>query len=571
MTERRTLALRDYVHLVRRHRWFVIAVPIVVVASAVVFSLVQDPVYASSGRLLVARGASIFATTESRADPDLVLTEIELLKSQPVRALVRAKLGSAPDVSAVQVGRTPLVEVTTENDSPRRAAATTQAYMEEYLAFKRQQSSDALVTTTREIQNTIDALQKEVDELSAELRNVNCPPTPNPCPPREVIEQDRDARLMELVPFRQKLAQLYIDASAANVGAIVSPAERPTKPVRPNPVRSGLLALTLGVALGVGLAVVFGHLDDSIWDSEDVDASVPGLAVLAVIPTAAASENRRRLPRHEVVSRSEPSSPSAEAYRTLRTSIRLLGVDRPIRSVQVTSASASEGKTTTTANLAWVLSRAGEQVIMVNCDFRRPRLHEYFGLSNEVGLTSLLLGEATLPEALQQVSEDGRLWLLAAGPRPPNPSDLLSSSRASSVLASVQSEATVVVFDSPAVLPVTDAAVLSAKVDATILVVRGGVSTRKQVARAVEVLRQVGAPLVGAVLHTRSDTQPAYGYGDPSPGDEQDRARNWAASRTTTGSPEGQREAARREHRDDATRPSSQNGRRRSLSPRKTQ
>ena len=130
-----------------------------------------------------------------------------------------------------------------------------------------------------------------------------------------------------------------------------------------------------------------------------------------------------------LVSLTDPKSPAAEAYRSLRTSIHFLGLDRPIRTLQVTSASAGEGKTTTLANLGVALAQSGQRVVIVSCDLRRPRLHEFFGLSNTFGFTSVLLGDVPLSRAIQPVEEEDRLMLLASGPTPPNPSELLGGRR----------------------------------------------------------------------------------------------------------------------------------------------
>src|SRR5439155_23031319 len=131
----------------------------------------------------------------------------------------------------------------------------------------------------------------------------------------------------------------------------------------------------------------------------------------------------------QAVTLTEPSSSAAEAYRTLRTSIQFMGLDRPLRTLQVTSPSASEGKTTTLANLAVALARAGQRVVMVDCDLRRPRIHDFFGVSNEVGFTSVLLGEVPLSEAVQEVPGERLMMLLASGMLPPNPSELIASER----------------------------------------------------------------------------------------------------------------------------------------------
>ncbi|MDQ4088940.1 MAG: CpsD/CapB family tyrosine-protein kinase [Actinomycetota bacterium] len=182
-----------------------------------------------------------------------------------------------------------------------------------------------------------------------------------------------------------------------------------------------------------------------------------------------------------------------------------------MRTIQITSPNAAEGKTTTVANLAVALARAGERVVIVSCDLRRPRIHEFFGLPNDVGFMSVVLGEMPLSAALQSVPGEARLQLLATGPIPANPSELLSSNRSGQVLDALRKEFSVVLIDCPPVLPVTDAAVLSSKVDGTLLVVTVGTTTGKQVTRSLELLRQVGAPIIGTVLNGVG-SQGGYGY-----------------------------------------------------------
>jgi len=182
-----------------------------------------------------------------------------------------------------------------------------------------------------------------------------------------------------------------------------------------------------------------------------------------------------------------------------------------MQTLQVTSPTAGEGKTTTLANLGVTLATAGKRVVIVCCDLRRPRIHEFFGLSNKVGFTSALVGERPVSAALQAVPGMPRLRLLASGPLPPNPSELLSSRRAADMFAALGADADIILIDSPPVLPVTDALVLFRHVDATLMVVSAGSTNRKEVAAAMAKVRQVNAPLIGAVLNGVK-AEGGYGY-----------------------------------------------------------
>jgi len=206
----------------------------------------------------------------------------------------------------------------------------------------------------------------------------------------------------------------------------------------------------------------------------------------------------------------------------LRTSIQFTALDRPIRVLQVTSASAQEGKTTTIVNTAVAMARAGLEVVVVCCDLRRPRLHEFFGLPNDEGFSSVLLGRTPLSSALQQVPGQPRLSLLASGATPPNPSELLSSPRTFEVINSLKAGADMVLVDSPPVLPVTDSLVLSRHVDATVVVT----TTRKDFRRTVELLNQVDATVLGVVLNGVKGGDgygSYYGYDEPSASPSRER------------------------------------------------
>jgi capsular exopolysaccharide synthesis family protein len=270
-----------------------------------------------------------------------------------------------------------------------------------------------------------------------------------------------------------------------------------------------MLGLVVGLMLGVALAFVREQLDDTVKNKDELERATGGLSALALTPTVAGWKDSAP---PQVVSLTEPASPVAEAYRSLRTSVQFIGLHHPIQIIQVTSPNASEGKTTTLANLAVALASSGQRVVVVCCDLRRPRIHEFFAKSNATGFTSVLLGEIPLSRSLQSVPGQSRLALLASGPKPPNPSELLASQRTNQVLSALRSECDVVLVDSPPVLPVTDAAVLSRMVDATILVGTAGRTTRKEYQRAVELLRQVDAPLIGSVLNG-VDEEGLYGYG----------------------------------------------------------
>jgi len=192
-----------------------------------------------------------------------------------------------------------------------------------------------------------------------------------------------------------------------------------------------------------------------------------------------------------------------------------LSLDRSLKVLAVTSPSSAEGKTTTVANLAVAVSRTGVSVLIIDCDLRRPRIHQFFGLANDVGFTSVLYGTVPLSSAVQDVP-DLNLRVLAAGPRPTNPSELLSSNRAGAILNAAAGAADLVLIDAPPVLPATDAVVLSTRVDSLILVVNARSTSGKEAAHAVRSLQRVDASIAGIVLNgaaLESAYGASYGYG----------------------------------------------------------
>jgi non-specific protein-tyrosine kinase len=216
-----------------------------------------------------------------------------------------------------------------------------------------------------------------------------------------------------------------------------------------------------------------------------------------------------------LVASSDPRSAAAEAYRALRTNIQFASPDKPLKTLLATSTSPEDGKSTTLANLAITLAETGARTLLVDCDLRRPAQHALFGLPNEVGLTSLMLGTpGTLaPDRLGvQATPVSNLGVLTSGPVPPNPAELLASRRMAEILSTLAGLADYVLFDTPPVIAVTDAAILAPHVDGVLLIVRAGKTKRDLAVKAKQILAQVNAPLLGVVLNDATLDAKAYGY-----------------------------------------------------------
>lgn len=208
-----------------------------------------------------------------------------------------------------------------------------------------------------------------------------------------------------------------------------------------------------------------------------------------------------------------PRSPVSEAYRTLRTNIQFGALDRPLRTIMVTSAGPGEGKSTTLVNLAVTLAQAGHRVILIDADLRRPVVHRIFAVGQQRGLTPLLLGKLTPDEALQRTAVDN-LWVIPTGPLPPNPSELLDSKAFDACLDDLKPRADYLLLDAPPAIAVADAAILAPKTDGVILVLDAGGITRQMAQRAKEQLERVNARILGAVLNNAqaADEYKYYSY-----------------------------------------------------------
>jgi capsular exopolysaccharide synthesis family protein len=305
-------------------------------------------------------------------------------------------------------------------------------------------------------------------------------------------------------------------AGKPNNISIVDYALTPDAPVGPNRTRTVIAAFFLSIGLGVGLALFFEYLDDTVHSTEEVERMLH-LPALAVIPSVGSGARRRVLPgstalqkqngngngHSELLMNVDSRSPLAEAYRHLRTSVLLSTAGRAPKSLLVTSSLPGEGKTTTAVNTAMSLAQTGASVVIIDADMRRPRLQSIFDMQGQQGLSSILSSDTSDGDMLAMVrsDEESGLNILTSGPIPPNPAELLGSDQMRRLLAVLQQNYTHVVVDSPPVSSFTDGVLISSMVDGVLLVVHGGKSSRHIVRRSKQLLNDVGAKIFGVVLN----------------------------------------------------------------------
>ena len=310
-------------------------------------------------------------------------------------------------------------------------------------------------------------------------------------------EADNNQRLYDMVLKRLKDTELSGMLRTSN--ARVLDAARPSfAPVRPQVRSNLLLGLILGIVGGLGLAFLVEQLDNSVSTQTDVEERV-GVPFLGFLPRVAIDKNATDAER-DLYMFHHPKSAAAEACRAIRTNLLFMSPDRPLRTMLVTSSGPREGKSTCVISTGVAMAQSGGRVVLVDTDMRRPRLHKALGVPNDRGVSSVLVGDATLDEVVKSTEVPG-LFVVPSGPIPPNPAELFHTQAFRDFVAAISARFDRVIFDSPPVNAVADPVVLATQVDGVFLVIRAASTHRAMARRAVRVLTDVKARIFGAVLN----------------------------------------------------------------------
>jgi len=341
----------------------------------------------------------------------------------------------------------------------------------------------------------------------------------------KLLQQQIDANKGFLDNLRKQVSGNDIASQGSdNNISVIEIAIPPENPVGPRRLITVAAALFLSTLFGMGLALFFEYLDDTIRTTEEIENYLQ-LPALAAIPTIDSLPKRKLLlvgategedePHSPLLISADPRSSLAEAYRHLRTSILLSTAGHAPKSLLITSSLPSEGKTTTATNTAISLAQTGAKVLIIDADMRRPRLHSVFNIGNGEGLSTLLASELTDDEITATVKQDEKtkLYLLTSGPIPPNPAELIGSEQMATLLRMLQNRFTHVVVDSPPIASFTDGVLIASMVDGVILVVHAGKSSRQVVRRSRQLLHEIGAKIFGVVLNNVNlNTKDNYYY-----------------------------------------------------------
>ncbi len=445
------MELRDYIRILRKSWVLIVMFTLVAVGAASAYSIVRTPQYSATSKVFV-------STQSSGSTSDLAQgNNFSVARVKTYSALVTTPIVLLPVVATLDLG-------VTADELALKVAAS--APLDTSII-------DITVTDTDPVR-AADTANAVSASLTLIVEDIETPVSTDAASPVKLTRAQE---------------------------AIV-----PTIPVSPNVPLNIALGALVGLALGVGLAVLRETLDTRIRNTRDVE-QLTELPILGGIVFDPKAKDR------PLIVHVDPRSPRAESFRTLRTNLQYLDVGRTDRSFVITSSIESEGKSTTGANLAIALADAGSRVLLVDADLRRPQVAGYMDLEGSAGLTDVLIGRADLADVIQPWGT-GPLFVLPAGHVPPNPSELLGSTRMTQLIAECNRAFDVVIFDSPPLLPVTDAAILAKNVGGALIVVAAGRTHKNQLKGAIAALDNVGAPVSGLVLTMLPTKGPdAYGYG----------------------------------------------------------
>ena len=543
----RDVGLKEYLQLLRRRMWLVLGAMILVPAAAVAVALQQPPLYQTSADVLL-RTQNLPSALSGISDPNayyvdparvtgtqIAIARLPSMADRVVKALPNEDLsvGEVLGASSVQaITNTDFLRFQVSHEDPELAATLATEYARQYTNYRRQLDTGTVKQALRDLEKRIDQL-RAVDDDSTSTGASDVSPTDAESSSAAAGEGDASSAAA-LADLEEKSRQLQTLLTLSTSNAVVVRRAEGAAQIQPRPVRAAVIGLGLGLILGLGLAFLRDLLDTRLRSSESIE-SIISLPLLARLDAPS-----RQLKRdNKLVMLAEPNSSAGEANRVLRMNLEFVTLEREAQVIMVASAEQEEGKSTTFANLAIALARAGRHVVVVDIDLRRPSLRRLFWLpETQPGLTDVVLGHADLEEALAFVplSSNGRppeavepsehpdpnggggrrfagqLEVLTAGGVPPDPGEFVGLQRVRALISSLRERAEVVLIDTPPLLQVGDARVIARLADATVVIVRGDRARRPATTELARVLATWPAPPVGFVL-TGAEAVDGYSYG----------------------------------------------------------
>ncbi len=550
------MELRQVFNIISKWLWLIILAVVIAASSSYLASKAATPLYRTTSTVMIGRVTQSLDpnNTQIWTSQQLAYTYIQLVQREPVLQGAIESLGLnmnwqslAGRVSANALPQTQLLEISVVDSDPYRAKVLADAIVQQLISLSPGTANrdvnvaEFTQTQLNDLQEKINDGQQQLIILKQELDAANSA--------RQIQDLQTQIALLEnkISSWQQTYSTLLVTYQGSDVNAlgVLEEAPIPTHPFSPNVMNNVMVASLVGLILALGGAVLIEYLDDTVKTVADIKRST-GLSHLVSLPLIEGEGYSEKL-----VALNHPLSPVVEAFRILRTNLQFSSLDKPLRTLMLTSPNPSEGKSVALANLAVVLAQSGRKVIVVDADLRRPTQHRIFNLPNRMGLTDALINvispnseiirkydsgglnsDSFSLNATHSVSQDSQridpeasydfsqylqetavanLKLLTTGQLPPNPTELIGSELMGVLIQNLCEQADMVLFDSPPTLVFADAAVLSTRVNGVILINDMGRTRANEAARAADELRRVHANLLGVVLN-RVDTKQGSNY-----------------------------------------------------------
>lgn len=503
-----TVDLREYLAVLRRRAPIIVLLTVLFSGLAVGYSVLKTPIYTGRAEVLV--NPPTGTTNQNLSQVISMDTEAQVVTSAPIAQLAAKALGSPLTITqllkhvTVQTSSTTFVlDISFWDVRPSKAADGANAFAKAYLDYKQQQAEGAISQQQASIESQMVELRKQQREQNQILQTH----APSSAEYRNAQDQ-LDQLNVRLGVLASELAGV---PAVIDPGQVILPATVPASPSSPKYPLNTAVGLFFGLFAGVVAAFLLDRSDDRVHRSADLQLFLDA-PILAYVPHV---KGRHRLRAAQLVVDIEPRSPVAEAYRTIRTNVLSMAHKRDLKTIAVVSPMHSEGKSMTSANLAAALGQTDKRVLVLSVDIRKPRVHEFFGVANDRGLSELLEGELSLEEAIVK-SEVGNVWVLPGGRVPARPAELLQSPAMAQVLVGVREAFDFVILDSPPVLGLADCLAVLPLVDAVLLVVQAGKTRVGAILETCDQLERLGAAVDAAVMNDVrvSRGQPGHhGYG----------------------------------------------------------
>ncbi|MCP4360527.1 MAG: polysaccharide biosynthesis tyrosine autokinase [Chloroflexi bacterium] len=512
------MEIKDYLAPLLKWWWLILIATLIAGGSSYLAAKQQSSVYRTSTKLII--GNTIDNPNPSSSElflsQQLASTYVDLARQDSVldATMEALEVEWLPTINVFQPNNSYIIEILVIAQNPA-FAQTVANELAQQLILRSPTSQEQSQERQEFINRQLDDYEAAITETQTQLAIKN-EELGTLVSAREIANLQTEIQTLEnnLQNFQSNYALLLqsTERGATNTIRVLEAAALPKSPVDPNNTMSILTAAGIGFVLAVSAAYILEYLDDTVKTPAHIKrlTNLPTLAGIAKISN----------PDEQLITLKEPRSPISEAFRVLRTGIQFAAIDKPMRSIIVTGGTPGVGKTTISSNLAIILAQAGNRVLLIDGDLRKPKQHELFNVPNSRGLTNLLLfyDKAKEDGRLQQLVEKAvhtssinELEILTSGPIPPNPSELLGSATMKELMTYLLQEYDYLIFDSPPILAVTDAIILSTQVDATLLVIRTNKSRKYHLQQAVQQLQDVHANIIGCALNSISRRSEAYG------------------------------------------------------------